>query len=47
LFADFLDALRREKPYRKAMDIAMIIGLIKEGVRMEIAPPLVEDFSLP
>ena len=47
MFADFLDALRREKPYRKAMDIATIIGLMKEGVGMEIAPLLVENFPLP
>lgn len=42
--ADFFDALRTERPYRKAMDIAMIIGLMKEGVGREFNPLLVENF---
>ncbi|HJW29966.1 MAG TPA: HD domain-containing phosphohydrolase, partial [Saprospiraceae bacterium] len=42
--ADFFDALRTERPYRKAMDIAMIIGLMKEGVGKEFNPLLVENF---
>lgn len=42
--ADFFDALRTERPYRKAMDTAMIIGLMKEGVGREFNPLLVENF---
>jgi HD-GYP domain-containing protein (c-di-GMP phosphodiesterase class II) len=42
--ADFFDALRTERPYRKAMDITMIIGLMKEGVGKEFNPLLVENF---
>lgn len=41
--ADFFDALRTERPYRKAMDVAMIIGLMKEGMGREFNPPLLEN----
>ena len=42
--ADFFDALRTERPYRKAMDIAAIIGLIKEATGKDFNPLLVENF---
>jgi len=42
--ADFFDALRTERPYRKAMDIATIIGLIKEATGKDFNPLLVENF---
>jgi HD-GYP domain-containing protein (c-di-GMP phosphodiesterase class II) len=42
--ADFFDALRTERPYRVAMDIATIIGLMKEGVGRDFNPLLVENF---
>jgi response regulator RpfG family c-di-GMP phosphodiesterase len=44
LFAEFFDALRKERPHRVAMDIATITGLMKEGVEREFAPLLVENF---
>ncbi|HXX54199.1 MAG TPA: HD domain-containing phosphohydrolase [Thermodesulfovibrionales bacterium] len=42
--ADFFDALRTERPYRKAMDIAAIIGLMREGTGKDFNPLLVENF---
>jgi HD-GYP domain-containing protein (c-di-GMP phosphodiesterase class II) len=44
--ADFFDALRTERPYRKAMDIATIIGLMREGAGKEFNPLLVNNFLL-
>jgi HD-GYP domain-containing protein (c-di-GMP phosphodiesterase class II) len=42
--ADFFDALRTERPYRKAMDIAAILGLMKEATGKDFNPLLVENF---
>jgi len=44
--ADFFDALRTERPYRKAMEIAAIIGLMREATGKDFNPLLVENFFI-
>ncbi|MBI5639706.1 MAG: HD domain-containing protein [Nitrospirae bacterium] len=42
--ADFFDALRTERPYRKALDVPTITGMMKEGSGKDFNPLLVENF---
>jgi putative two-component system response regulator len=42
--ADFFDALRTERPYRKPLDIASVVKLIHEGVGKDFNPVLVDNF---
>jgi len=42
--ADFFDALRTDRPYRKAMDVRTVAGLMKEGSGKDFNPRLVEVF---
>jgi putative two-component system response regulator len=42
--ADFFDALRTERPYRKALDVQTVAGLMKEGAGKDFNPQLVEIF---
>jgi HD-GYP domain-containing protein (c-di-GMP phosphodiesterase class II) len=42
--ADFFDALRTERPYRKALDVRTVAGLMKEGAGKDFNPQLVEIF---
>jgi len=42
--ADFFDALRTERPYRTAMEIASTVNLIEEGAGKDFNPVLVENF---
>jgi HD-GYP domain-containing protein (c-di-GMP phosphodiesterase class II) len=42
--ADFYDALRTDRPYRKALDVPTIAGLMKEGKGKDFNPLLVETF---
>lgn len=42
--ADFFDALRTERSYRKALSVPIIMGLIKESAGRDFNPLLVENF---
>lgn len=42
--SDFFDALRTERAYRKALDVAVVTGIIKEAAGKELNPVLVENF---
>ncbi|MBI4687030.1 MAG: HD domain-containing protein [Nitrospirae bacterium] len=42
--SDFFDALRTEKPYRKALGVPVILGLLTEGSVKDFNPLLVENF---
>ncbi len=42
--ADFFDALRSERPYRKALDLQATSRLLKEGAGKEFNPFLVDNF---
>ncbi len=42
--ADFFDALRTERSYRKALHIPVILGLLWKGAGKEFNPALVENF---
>jgi len=42
--ADFFDALRTERPYRKPLDIGSVVKLIHEGVGKDFNPVLVDNF---
>jgi HD-GYP domain-containing protein (c-di-GMP phosphodiesterase class II) len=42
--ADVFDALRTERPYRKALDVRATTRLIKEGAGKEFNPALVDSF---
>lgn len=42
--ADFFDALRTERPYRKALEVPVISGLFKEASGKEFNPVLVKNF---
>ena len=44
--ADFFDALRSERPYRKALDLQATSKLLKEGAGKEFNPVLVDSFLL-
>jgi len=42
--ADFFDALRTERPYRMAMEIASVVDFMKEATGKDFNPLLVENF---
>jgi len=42
--SDFFDAMRTERPYRKALDIQTIIGLMKESAGRDFNPLLIDNF---
>lgn len=42
--SDFFDALRTERPYRKALEVPVIIGLMEEAKGKDFNPPLVDNF---
>jgi HD-GYP domain-containing protein (c-di-GMP phosphodiesterase class II) len=42
--ADFFDALRTERPYRKPMEVPVIVRMINEGTGKDFNPVLVENF---
>ena len=44
--SDFFDALRTERPYRRALEVPFICGLLKEASGKEFNPFLVENFLL-
>ncbi|GAB4387811.1 MAG: HD domain-containing protein [Thermodesulfovibrionales bacterium] len=41
--SDFFDALRTERPYREALDLPSVLGLIKEGAGKDFNPALVRN----
>ncbi|OGW33260.1 MAG: hypothetical protein A2X59_00555 [Nitrospirae bacterium GWC2_42_7] len=43
--ADYFDALRTDKPYRKSFDITTILKMMKESAGRDLNPFLVENFS--
>ncbi len=42
--ADFFDALRTERPYRKSLDVQTVTGLLKEAAGRDFNPLLVDSF---
>jgi HD-GYP domain-containing protein (c-di-GMP phosphodiesterase class II) len=42
--SDFFDALRTERPYRKAMPIEKIVSIMEEGTGSDFNPVLVKNF---
>jgi HD-GYP domain-containing protein (c-di-GMP phosphodiesterase class II) len=42
--SDFFDALRTDRPYRKALDVPVIVGLINDSSGKDFNPLLVENF---
>ncbi|MBI5076712.1 MAG: HD domain-containing protein [Nitrospirae bacterium] len=42
--SDFFDALRTDRPYRKALDVPVIIGLMNDSSGKDFNPLLVENF---
>lgn len=42
--ADFFDAMRTERPYRKSLNVHAISGLMKEGAGKDFNPHLVDNF---
>lgn len=42
--ADFFDALRTDRPYRKALEVPVIIGIMKEACGKEFSPMMVDHF---
>ena len=42
--SDFFDALRTERPYRKALEVPVINGLLKEGAGKDFNPLLLDNF---
>ncbi len=42
--SDFFDAIRTERPYRKALDLQTIIGLMKESAGRDFNPLLIDNF---
>lgn len=42
--ADFFDALRTDRPYRKALGVPVIIGIMKEACGKEFSPLMVDHF---
>ena len=42
--SDFFDALRTDRPYRKALDVPVIIGLMNDTSGKDFNPLLVENF---
>jgi len=44
--ADFFDALRTVRPYRKPLEVPVIVSLLKEGTGKDFNPVLIENFIL-
>ena len=42
--SDFFDALRTDRPYRKALDVPVIVGLMNDSSGKDFNPLLVENF---
>lgn len=42
--SDFFDALRTERPYRKALELPVVLGLIREASGKDFNPALVKNF---
>lgn len=42
--ADFFDALRTERPYRKPLEVPVILGMMKEATGKDFNPMLTENF---
>ncbi len=42
--SDFFDALRTDRPYRKALDVPVIVGLMNDSSGKDFNPILVENF---
>lgn len=42
--SDFFDALRTDRPYRKALDVPVIVGLLNDSSGKDFNPLLVENF---
>jgi putative nucleotidyltransferase with HDIG domain len=42
--SDFFDALRTERPYRKALEPQVVIGIMEESKGKDFNPPLVDNF---
>lgn len=42
--SDFFDALRTDRPYRKALDVPVIVGLLNDSAGKDFNPLLVENF---
>jgi HD-GYP domain-containing protein (c-di-GMP phosphodiesterase class II) len=42
--SDFFDALRTERPYRKALEVPVITGLLKDGAGKDFNPVLLDNF---
>jgi putative two-component system response regulator len=44
LYSDFFDAVRTERPYRKAFEVQAIVKLMKEAVGKDFNPMLFDNF---
>jgi HD-GYP domain-containing protein (c-di-GMP phosphodiesterase class II) len=42
--SDFFDALRTDRPYRKALDVPVIVGIMNDSSGKDFNPLLVENF---
>jgi HD-GYP domain-containing protein (c-di-GMP phosphodiesterase class II) len=42
--SDFFDALRTERPYRKALEPPVVIGIMEESKEKDFNPVLVDNF---
>lgn len=42
--SDFFDALRTERPYRKALELPVVLGLVRESSGKDFNPVLVKNF---
>jgi HD-GYP domain-containing protein (c-di-GMP phosphodiesterase class II) len=42
--SDFFDAMRTERPYRKALDVQTIVGFMKKSAGKDFNPQLVDNF---
>ena len=43
--SDFFDALRTDRPYRKALEVTVIVGLMNDSSGKDFNPLLVENFT--
>jgi HD-GYP domain-containing protein (c-di-GMP phosphodiesterase class II) len=43
--SDFFDALRTERPYRKALEVPEILGIMRESSGKDFNPLLVDNFA--
>jgi HD-GYP domain-containing protein (c-di-GMP phosphodiesterase class II) len=44
--SDFFDALRTDRPYRKSLEVPVIVSLMKESSGKDFNPQLVENFIM-